>query len=480
LLLVLANVVASLVMVAMAAFALAAAHSDVSFRQGYVFPPIRELGITLETHAFALRGLVDNRPLDELEQARLHVAGIRDFTERYQREWQTFDLHDANALRMYAELKSVGQLGLLDQEQGAMEHLESAVRTLEHSTGLDGSRPASAPLRSADAVAVREALLALNRVNNGELEASWEASEAAQSGRLLLVMMIGGLAFVASPLLGLAVRRAIAPRIERLVDKVRRFRELGVDEPIDERGGDEIATLAHALDVSFHAIAERDKERQEFLAVASHELRTPLASMKAFADIVLRKPGDPAALKRALEVIGRQSVRLARLSDDLLFAARAREKTLPFAPAPADLAALTRRVIDDVQMASGGRSFPLEVEGDTHLLFDALLMEHGIWSMLAYLVSISPERTPVEIQIEGSGGRVRLMARVRELAEKLPADVDRLLEPFGVPQYEGRPQTIRHTGIGLHLCREIARLHGAVFRVERHDAGLEFAFEFSR
>jgi two-component system sensor histidine kinase CiaH len=67
---------------------------------------------------------------------------------------------------------------------------------------------------------------------------------------------------------------------------------------------------------------EQARRRQlEFTADASHELRTPLSVIEAEVGLVLRSPRD-AALPRRLERVGRESDRLRRLVEDLLWLAR--------------------------------------------------------------------------------------------------------------------------------------------------------------
>jgi hypothetical protein len=57
-----------------------------------------------------------------------------------------------------------------------------------------------------------------------------------------------------------------------------RFRDLGVNEKVVDTGDDEIAVLGNALDTGFSAIAARDRERDQFLAVTATnlKLRSPL------------------------------------------------------------------------------------------------------------------------------------------------------------------------------------------------------------
>jgi two-component system OmpR family sensor kinase len=278
---------------------------------------------------------------------------------------------------------------------------------------------------------------------------------------------------ILAALLGLHVRAAIAPRIANLVQMVKRFHEFGIHQRVLEQGQDEIAVLANALDVGFAAIAERDRERDRFLAIAAHELKTPMTSIQGFAQVALANPAQSA---RALEVIYRQTGRLARLVQDLLLAARARHKELPFHPIARDLAELARRVALEVEAAAPGHAFSVDAPMKVPLLIDEELIAHALWCMFTYASSVSDVERPIPVQVRPGNARVSVAVDI--YGPTLPtADLAGVFEPFSALQYEGdiaRPRA----GVGLFLCREVARLHGGTLRVSNnHGVGSVLTLE---
>src|SRR5262245_4116521 len=178
----------------------------------------------------------------------------------------------------------------------------------------------------------------------------------------LWLLAIGSIGTVLTLTLGLLVHRAIAPRIRRLVGKVRRFRDLGVNEKIVDTGDDEIAVLGNALDTGFSAIAARDRERDQFLAVAAHELKTPITSIHGFASVLATHPDDPTIADRAIESISRQSWRLIRLVEHLFLAMRLRAGEFKFQPNPFDFSALIRRAVSEIKPFFPGQLFSCEIQ----------------------------------------------------------------------------------------------------------------------
>ena len=72
------------------------------------------------------------------------------------------------------------------------------------------------------------------------------------------------------------------------------------------------------------APSELVRRRQaEFTADASHELRTPISVIEAEVGLALDRPRQPAEYREVLQRVGRESNRLRRIVEDLLWLARA-------------------------------------------------------------------------------------------------------------------------------------------------------------
>ena len=84
---------------------------------------------------------------------------------------------------------------------------------------------------------------------------------------------------------------------------------------------------ATAVGLRASAPSELIRRRQaEFTADASHELRTPISVIEAEVGLALDRPRDPAEYRDVLERVGRESDRLRRIVEDLLWLARADDK----------------------------------------------------------------------------------------------------------------------------------------------------------
>jgi len=95
----------------------------------------------------------------------------------------------------------------------------------------------------------------------------------------------------------------------------------------DERGGDEVAALAHTfnqmaseLDARTAALTASDRARRQLLADVSHELMTPLTAIRGYVQTLAMTdvPLDEATRKRYLAVVDEETYKLEAIIGDLL------------------------------------------------------------------------------------------------------------------------------------------------------------------
>src|SRR5207244_2143204 len=90
------------------------------------------------------------------------------------------------------------------------------------------------------------------------------------------------------------------------------------DEPIVDRGADEVGQVARAFDRMRQQLAQLEHARREFIANASHELRTPLFSLGGFLELLTDEELDEETRREFLTTMRDQVERLAKLATELL------------------------------------------------------------------------------------------------------------------------------------------------------------------
>lgn len=224
-----------------------------------------------------------------------------------------------------------------------------------------------------------------------------------------------------------------------------------------------------------------DRMRADFIANASHELRTPLASISGFVE-TLRGPArnDAAARDHFLQIMQNQTVRMARLIDDLLSLSRLEMRPNPKAGVRIDLGGLVQNVVDSLApLASESgvvveRNFPdtvLEVLGDRDELFQ--VFENLLQNACKY--GQSGGRVVVSIAGPQTNPEQETTATIRDFGPGIAEEhIPRVTERFyRIDAGSGRVQ--KGTGLGLAIVKHILTRHNARLSI-RSELGQGAAF----
>ena len=239
------------------------------------------------------------------------------------------------------------------------------------------------------------------------------------------------------------------------------------------------ARAAIALDNArlYGKIQAEDRRKDEFLAMLAHELRNPLAPISNAVHILQVSEKDPAKLKWAIEVIGRQLRQLVRLVDDLLDVSRITRGKIELKIESIDATQVVAAAIET------SRPFVDALEHTLTVLLppEPLLVKGDfarVAQILANLINNAAKYT-------NEGGRIAVTAareganvvfRVRDTGIGIPADLlSSIFEPF--TQIDRTLARSRGgLGIGLTLVRRLVEMQGGrVFASsEGPDQGSEF------
>ena len=240
------------------------------------------------------------------------------------------------------------------------------------------------------------------------------------------------------------------------------------------------ARAAIALDNArlYGKIQAEDRRKDEFLAMLAHELRNPLAPISNAVHILQVSEKDPAKLKWAIEVIGRQLRQLVRLVDDLLDVSRITRGKIELKIESIDATQVVAAAIET------SRPFVDALEHTLTVLLppEPLLVKGDfarVAQILANLINNAAKYT-------NEGGRIAVTAareganvvfRVRDTGIGIPADLlSSIFEPF--TQIDRTLARSRGgLGIGLTLVRRLVEMQGG--RVFASSEGLDQGSEFT-
>ncbi len=213
--------------------------------------------------------------------------------------------------------------------------------------------------------------------------------------------------------------------------------------------------------------AERRLERlqQDFIATISHELNTPLGFIKGYATTLLRDDitWDEVTRREFLTIIDEEADRLRELIDNLLDSSRLQSGTLHMHFQPVRLDSL----MQDISLRAYSRNDNMHISLDikqTNVRCQA--DPTRIAQVLDNLLSNASKYAPgsaVRVTLEVLSDNVHIS--VADTGPGIaPEHLDHIFKRFyRVPE---QAASVRGTGLGLYICRQIVRAHGGQITVE--------------
>jgi two-component system, OmpR family, phosphate regulon sensor histidine kinase PhoR len=258
-----------------------------------------------------------------------------------------------------------------------------------------------------------------------------------------------------------------------------------------------------------------EKTRRDFIANVSHELRTPLTSIQGYAETLLDStPDNGAPTREFLEIIRKNSSRMARLTEDLLTLARVESGETRFEMEPVPPAELVHDAEESFREIARSHGIDLLIQDapiQDGQIQDGQVQDSQVQdsaqnedSPIQHLRSVLADREAIHqvfsnlidnslkygsqygSQSGASGGRIVLGARA------IPHAVEFFVQDFGagiasehLPRLferfyrvdKARSRESGGTGLGLAIAKHIMLAHGGSIRAESELAhGSTFLF----
>lgn len=223
----------------------------------------------------------------------------------------------------------------------------------------------------------------------------------------------------------------------------------------------------HTLIVT-HDVTERrrlDDMRRDFVANVSHELRTPLTVIAGFLDLADTEM-PPEVRAKHLALMRDQTLRMKRLTDDLLMLAQLENRDERQADAP-ELIAMSKLVDDAVRegMALSQSRHTFEVaHEDLSLLGYPEEIRSAVINLITNAVCYTPEggRIKVVWKRQGTGAVLSVSdTGIGIAAEHIPRITERF---YRVDR--GRSRATGGTGLGLAIVKHVMRRSGGELLIE--------------
>ena len=224
-----------------------------------------------------------------------------------------------------------------------------------------------------------------------------------------------------------------------------------------------------------------EKTRRDFIANVSHELRTPLTSIQGYAETVLDNENLSASTREFLEIIRKNAVRMARLTEDLLVLARVESGERSFQLRSATPQELLEESIQTFQEIADSRGIELAVmnTATSSVLVDRDALHQVFGNLIDNAMKYGEDGRSILIgACEAEDG---VQFYVRDFGAGIPVEhLPRLFERFYRVD-KARSRESGGTGLGLAIAKHVVRAHGGTIKAESElNHGSTFYFTLPR
>jgi two-component system, sensor histidine kinase and response regulator len=219
-------------------------------------------------------------------------------------------------------------------------------------------------------------------------------------------------------------------------------------------------------------------EKERLMAFIVHDLRNPVNSMSLHAQVVLREPGLPPAVRESVAQIRMETRQLSRMISNLLDVSKAAEGRLKTTPTDVDLRALVDEVVAELEINTRSHGVTIRTSlGVARIHGDEDLVRRMIANLVENATRHAPRGTEVTVTTAPSEEGTEL--RVADRGVGVPREMrERVFDAFVQVKGEGRPDTAGGRGLGLTFCKLAAHAHGGRIWVDDAAPGAAFCVLF--
>lgn len=235
-------------------------------------------------------------------------------------------------------------------------------------------------------------------------------------------------------------------------------------------GRNEMAALADTFNTMSEKLENMDRKRSEFVSNASHELKTPLSSMKILIESLLYQDGvDEKIYKEFLGDINNEIDRLADVISGLLTLAKTDSETEALKIEKILLSELVNKTVNSLKPIAREKDVSLTytVNNDLEVTCDAVKVMQAVMNLIDNAIKYTDQGGHVWVTLQKSGANAAIS--VKDDGSGIPeSDVQHLFDRFYRVD-KARARGTGGSGLGLHIARTIALLHGGSIEVQSEE-----------
>ena len=201
------------------------------------------------------------------------------------------------------------------------------------------------------------------------------------------------------------------------------------------------------------------QQQQNFMMTVTHELKTPIAVAKLNLETLQKYNLEPEKQKRLIRTTLDETARLNFLTNNIIISSELEGGGYRISKEDLDLSDLFKDCLHDFRNRFPDRVFREEIETDAEVKGDALLLQMMINNLLENAIKYAPKESSISAILKKYRSGIEL--QIADEGISIPDnEKKKIFSKFYRIGNEANRKT-QGTGLGLYLCRKIARDHNA-------------------
>ncbi|SEA38926.1 cell wall metabolism sensor histidine kinase WalK [Paenibacillus sp. 276b] len=290
---------------------------------------------------------------------------------------------------------------------------------------------------------------------------------------LLTVLVIGSL-------LIMFMSGYIVKPIKRLTAAAKKMASGDLSVRLKHNNPDEFGELMESFNHMARELQKIDSVRDDFVSNVSHEMQSPLTSIRGFTRALQDGVIPLEEQKEHLDIIYEETLRLSRLSDNLLRLASLDSEHHPFNLSTFQLDEQLRRTIVLAEPQWAHKNIRIELDLlPCEITVDKDLFEQVWQNLINNAIKYTGTDGSIHIEIEMSTSFVKVS--IRDSGQGIPEEaLPYIFDRFYMVD-KARSSALRGNGLGLSIVIKILKLHDCTIDVEsRVGEGTQFTVTIPR
>jgi signal transduction histidine kinase len=254
--------------------------------------------------------------------------------------------------------------------------------------------------------------------------------------------------------------------IKVILDGIRRISkgDFAVQLPVNHRG-DPFGEIVHSINDMAVELNQMEQMRQEFISNVSHEIQSPLTSISGFARVLHNEQLSQEERMHYLGIIEAESMRLAKLSENLLKLTSLESEHHPFEPAKYRLDKQLRALVLACEPLWLAKNIDIDiVMEDITIYADEDLLSQVWMNLINNSIKFTPQSGTIQINLTKHGEQAVIQISDTGIGIS-DEDQAHIFERFYKAD-KSRNRITVGSGLGLAIVKKIIDMHKGTISVE--------------